>query len=66
MSLSVGPDFHGVISMDTDLGSINRTDEHSRIAACDLQKRSGTITIGSGGEQSSLRTDVGSITITVR
>jgi DUF4097 and DUF4098 domain-containing protein YvlB len=66
VSLSVGPAFHGVISADTDLGSINLTDEHARISARELQKRSGTITIGSGGERSSLRTDVGSITINVR
>ncbi|MDP6986479.1 MAG: hypothetical protein QGG74_00410 [Phycisphaerales bacterium] len=66
VSLSVGPAFNGIITTHTGFGSVKLSGDSSRITRSDLQKHDGVVTIGSGGEKSSLRTDTGSIDINVR
>ncbi|MDP6890068.1 MAG: hypothetical protein QF471_01955 [Phycisphaerales bacterium] len=66
VSLSVGPAFNGIITTHTGIGSVKLSGDSSRITRSDLQKHDGVVTIGSGGEESSLHTDTGSIDINVR
>ncbi|MDP7070691.1 MAG: hypothetical protein QF561_05015 [Phycisphaerales bacterium] len=66
ISLSVGPAFHGVIAAHANNGSITASGSTDRITGRDIQNHGGTITIGSGGAASTLKTSTGSVKVNVR
>jgi len=66
ITLITGEAFRGAISAQTRNGGLTLRDPARRAGDPELGRRSGTVTLGEGGEASSLRTTNGTITVEVR
>jgi hypothetical protein len=65
-SLSVGKAFNGVIEAQVDTGRVRVEGDEARISAQDMGRHHGSVTVGDGGERSTIVTDTGSIELRVR
>ena len=66
INLTCGTAWNGVISVDTSNDNIVVNGANGRIQSQSIKDESGTITVGSGGESSRLKTSNGDINVTVR
>lgn len=65
VNATLGAAFSGELAMKTSNGRVNVNDQASRITSKSIERTSGNVVIGDGGEKSIVQTSNGSITIVV-